>query len=83
VNAEEELGQIEGLLGKMGASESQAKVMAKQLVKRADQLAQERGNSRVEAMRELLELVAAGRAGESPPGFEGVSKGKGKISDDF
>jgi len=48
--------------------------MAKQLVKRADQWVKERGISRVEAMRQLLELVVGGRKGEPPVGFEGVSK---------
>jgi len=40
--------------------------MARQLAKRADQLATERGITRTEAMRHLLEVVVKGRAGEVP-----------------
>lgn len=39
-----------------GATEEQSKVMAKQMVKRASQLSEERGWSDVEAMQHLLKL---------------------------
>jgi response regulator of citrate/malate metabolism len=63
--------QLEKLCRGLGADNAQARTMAAQLSKRADQLAHERGISRVEAMRYLLQLVVKGRAGETPPGFEG------------
>ncbi len=69
MNTEEELRQIEALLERLGAEPRQATVMAKQLVKRADQWVEERGLSRVEAMKQLLELVVSGRSGETPPGI--------------
>jgi hypothetical protein len=63
--------QLMALCAKMGATPAQAEVMATQLAKRADQLAVERGITRVEAMAHLLQLVVKGRSGEAPPGFEG------------
>ena len=63
--------QVTRLCQKWGASAEQAKVMARQLIKRADQLAVERQWSRVEAMAHLLTLVAKGSQGETPPGFSG------------
>lgn len=63
--------QLVALCAKMGAAPAQAQVMATQLAKRADQLAAERGITRIEAMSHLLQLVVKGRSGEAPPGFEG------------
>lgn len=63
--------QLVALCAKMGAAHAQAEIMATQLAKRADQLAAERGITRVEAMGRLLQLVVKGRSGEAPPGFEG------------
>ena len=51
------------LLRNLGAEESAAKVMANQLLKRADQLAKERSISRVEALDYLLKVTIAGREG--------------------
>jgi len=45
--------------------------MAKQLWKRAEQIAQERGCDQVEAMKYLLDISLKGARGETPPGFEG------------
>lgn len=50
---------------KLGAPEEQARTMAGQLLKRADQLAEERGTGREEELRRLLELVIAGREGHA------------------
>jgi hypothetical protein len=63
--------QLVALCRKMGAAPAQADAMAAQLAKRADQLAAERGITRVDAMAHLLQLVVKGRSGEAPPGFEG------------
>ena len=43
--------------------------MAAQLIKRADQLAAERGIPRVQAMQHLLTVLVEGRQGNVPPGF--------------
>lgn len=61
-----ELEQLTRLCERLGASSSQAGTMAAQLMKRADQLALERGVTREAALAGLLEVVIKGRAGEVP-----------------
>ena len=53
----------------LGAAPPQAEVMARQLLKRVDQLAIERKQSREESMAYLLRLVAQGKSGQVPPEF--------------
>ena len=55
--------------GDMGVQEMTADIMARQLIKRADQLVAERGQNRAEAMAYLLRLVVQGRQGEVPKDF--------------
>ena len=57
--------QLVELCRRLGASDAQAETMARQLAKRADQLAAERSIARTDAMRHLLEVVVKGRAGET------------------
>ena len=64
-----ELEQLTELCERLGASRPQSIVMATQLLKRADQLAAERGITREAALKNLVELVVKGRAGEVPPSF--------------
>lgn len=64
-----ELEQLTQLCERLGAPPAQAATMAAQLLKRADQIAMERGIAREAALRGLLEVVVKGRAGEVPPGF--------------
>lgn len=61
--------QLAALCQRLGAPRGQAEVMAAQLLKRADQLARERGVTREQALARLLELVVQGRAGEVPAEF--------------
>jgi len=65
-----ELEQLTALCGRLGAPAAQARTMAAQLLKRAEQLAAERGVSREAALRGLLDVVVKGRAGEVPAGFQ-------------
>ncbi|MDO8595186.1 MAG: hypothetical protein Q7R45_01040 [Sulfuricaulis sp.] len=58
--------QLTGLCERLGATRAQAATMAAQLLKRADQLAVERGITRENALQGLLEIVIKGRAGEVP-----------------
>jgi hypothetical protein len=62
-----ELEQMTALCRRLGAEPAQAATMAAQLLKRADQLAAERGIDRTAAMAYLIELVIRGRNGEAPP----------------
>lgn len=65
-----ELEQLTELCRRLGAQSEQADVMARQLMKRADQLAVERGQTREEVMAYLLKLVVQGRQGEVPKEFQ-------------
>jgi len=67
----DDLEHVKRLCKSFGADDAQAEVMARQLMKRADQIAEERGWEQVEAMRYLLEIALKGASGEAPPGFEG------------
>lgn len=61
-----ELEQLTQLCERLGAPRAQAETMAAQLSKRADQIAAQRGVTREAALKELLEVVVKGRAGEVP-----------------
>ena len=66
----DELTKLTALCAKLGAAPAQADAIARQLIKRADQLSAERGQSREETMTYLLRLVVQGRSGEVPPEFQ-------------
>jgi len=61
--------QLSAAFERLGAPPAPAATMAAQLLKRAEQLARERGLTRAEALARLLELVVKGRAGEVPGDF--------------
>lgn len=64
----DELAKLTQLCRRLGAAtEVQAETMARQLIKRADQLAVERGIGREAAMERLLSVLVHGRAGQVPP----------------
>ena len=65
----DEFAQLTKLCRGLGAAPGQADAMARQLIKRADQLVAERGQTREEAMAYLLRLVVQGRSGEAPAEF--------------
>jgi hypothetical protein len=65
----DELSRLTALCAGLGATPAQAEAMARQLIKRADQLTAERGQPREEAMAYLLRLLVQGRSGEVPPEF--------------
>jgi hypothetical protein len=61
-----ELETITLLCARLGAPPEQAAVMAKQLLKRADQLSVERRIPRERAMEQLLKILVEGRQGNVP-----------------
>lgn len=65
-----DLAQLQELCRRFGASPEQAETMARQLIKRADQLAAERQITPVAAMEHLLKVLVYGRNGEVPPDFQ-------------
>jgi F0F1-type ATP synthase membrane subunit b/b' len=64
-----ELEQLAQVCTRLGASPEQASTMAAQLLKRANQLAAERGSAREAELARLLEFVVQGRAGVVPANF--------------
>ena len=58
-----EVVEITCIFVNLGAPEKQAGVMASQLIKRAEQIAQERDISKVEATESLLKQVLEARQG--------------------
>ena len=62
----DELAGLREFFQRLGADGAQADVMARQLAKRADQVAAQRGIPREQALAELLRKVAEGRAGNAP-----------------
>ena len=69
-----EIDQMTGLCRQLGASPEQAPIMAAQLLKRADQLAVDRGIERTAALSYLVELVMKARNGETPSAFPPSTK---------
>ena len=61
--------QLTQLCERLGATPTQASIMAAQLLKRADQLVVERAITREAALKDLLDVVVKGRAGEVPAKF--------------
>lgn len=70
MSADSEMEMLVRLCAGLGAGPEQATAMAKQLMKRADQLVAERGMAREDAMRYLLEVVTKGRAGSVSPDYD-------------
>jgi hypothetical protein len=64
-----EQAQLMQLCERLGAPPAQAGAMAAQLLKRADQLAVERGRPREETLAHLLRLLVQGSSGEVPADF--------------
>ena len=61
--------QLSEVCVRLGATRAQAETMAGQLLKRAEQLAGDRGSTREAELARLLQIVIQGRAGEVSPGF--------------
>lgn len=62
----DDLDLVTELFERMGAESGQARAMAAQLLKRAEQLAAERSISKIEASRRLLEQIVQARQGKAP-----------------
>ena len=67
-----EVEQLTKLCERLGATPTQARTMAAQLLKRAEQIASERGVTREVALKGLLDVVVKGRGGEVPAAFAPV-----------
>ena len=65
------IAQVAQAFKNLGSSNEQARIMAEQLVKRADQLAKENNSSLIEELGKLLETVSCGAQGRLKPSDEG------------
>lgn len=76
-----ELEQLTQLCERLGAPGKQAATMAAQLLKRAGQLASERGITHEAALKGLLDVLMKGRAGEVPAEFKPPSASRPTVSE--
>jgi len=60
---EAEIAKVAGIFENLGADDSQSRVMAAQLLKRAAQIAEARQISKLEALETLLKQVIEARQG--------------------
>ena len=60
---QDEVAQIARIFINLGATEKQAPILAAQLLKRADQIAEERNISKIDATQTLLKQVVEARQG--------------------
>jgi len=67
---EKTIAQVAQAFKNLGSSTEQARIMAEQLVKRADQLAKENKSSLIEELGKLLETVSCGAQGRLKPSDE-------------
>jgi len=65
----DEVSQLAKVFANLGAEPSQARTMARQILRRAEQLAAENNISRVESLDRLMRLCVRGFHGEIDPKF--------------
>ena len=61
-----EIMDVSRIFQNLGAPEEQAMIMARQLIKRADQIAEEK-TSKIVELRKLLEIASLGAQGQTKP----------------
>lgn len=71
---EDPAAQVSQVFERLGASPEQALRMARQLVKRAEQLARQEEIPFLESMERLMNLSVRGAQGDFDPDFEPISK---------
>jgi len=69
-----ETEQIAGIFRNLGADQDQALTMARQLIKRAEQLAEEKNSTKVSELQALLETAICGAQGILKPDKKGDSE---------
>ena len=68
-----EIMDVSRIFQNLGAPEEQAMIMARQLIKRADQIAEEKKTSKIVELRKLLEIATLGAQGQTKPNDEAYS----------
>ena len=67
MNPDNKTPEVAQIFVKLGTSEKNAKVMAKQLIKRAEQVAEEKKTSKITELQKLLEISVLGAQGRLHP----------------
>ena len=70
MNPEDEIEKVSEIFLNLGAENEQARLMARQLIKRAEQRAVEKGSSKVAELQKLLEVSVFGAQGRLKPSDE-------------
>ena len=65
MKAEQKISEVTKIFAKLGASDKQAKTMASQLCKRAEQVAKKENLSEFDVLKELLEIAVVGAQGKT------------------
>ena len=64
---DQEIEQIAGIFRNLGADREKASTMARQLIKRAEQMAREKNSTKVNELQALLETAIYGAQGALKP----------------
>ena len=67
MNETNEVIEVARVFKNLGADEAKAKVMASQIIKRAERIAEEKESSKVDELRKLLEIAVLGAQGLLKP----------------
>jgi len=65
--SDEDIQQVAGIFQNLGAEEENALTMSRQLIKRAEQLAEERNTTKITELQDLLETAICGAQGALKP----------------
>ena len=67
MNEAKEVIEIARVFKNLGADEAKAQVMASQIIKRAERIAEEKESSKIDELRKLLEIAVLGAQGLLKP----------------
>ena len=72
MNEAKEVIEIARVFKNLGADEAKAQVMASQIIKRAERIAEEKESSKIDELRKLLEIAVLGAQGLLKPSDQAV-----------
>tara|TARA_B100001093_G_C26584184_1_gene908623 strand:+ start:297 stop:542 length:246 start_codon:yes stop_codon:yes gene_type:complete len=76
MNETNEVIEVARVFKNLGADEAKAKVMASQIIKRAERIAEEKESSKVDELRKLLEIAVLGAQGLLKPSDQALFEPK-------
>ena len=72
MNETKEVIEIARVFQNLGADDAKAQVMARQIIKRAERIAEEKESSKIDELRKLLEIAVLGAQGLLKPSDQAV-----------